>query len=194
MDISSSHPSRVIALRVKDVGQLFQRLDPFPFRERDLDAAVEEYIVGWAGELPPRGGISIRVHLPTSQIPAAEAANVGDAIRAYFAGRREVLGWELRDLFRRGRASLLIGLLALALCLVLARWIADQFAAGPISSFVREGLSILGWVANWRPIEIFLYDWWPLARRRKLYGRLSQAQVILAPETTDRPTPPGATV
>jgi hypothetical protein len=38
-------------------------------------------------------------------------------------------------------------------------------------------LIILGWVANWRPIEIFLYDWWPLAQRRRLYLRLASAPV-----------------
>jgi hypothetical protein len=26
----------------------------------------------------------------------------------------------------------------------------------------REGLLIGGWVAMWRPIEVFLYDWWPI--------------------------------
>jgi hypothetical protein len=25
----------------------------------------------------------------------------------------------------------------------------------------------------WRPLEIFLYDWWPIATERKLYDRLS---------------------
>ena len=31
---------------------------------------------------------------------------------------------------------------------------------------VEESLLIFGWVANWRPIEIFLYEWWPVVRRR----------------------------
>jgi hypothetical protein len=25
---------------------------------------------------------------------------------------------------------------------------------------IEESLLIFGWVANWRPIEIFLSDWW----------------------------------
>ena len=35
--------------------------------------------------------------------------------------------------------------------------------------FSNESLILLAWVANWRPIEIFLYDWLPLLRRRNLY-------------------------
>jgi hypothetical protein len=47
----------------------------------------------------------------------------------------------------------------------------------PFRRLVDESFLILGWVANWRPLEIFLYDWWPLARRRDLYRRLSSASV-----------------
>ena len=36
----------VIELRVDEIAQLFHTLDPFPFRERDLDRQAEEFIVG----------------------------------------------------------------------------------------------------------------------------------------------------
>ena len=57
------------------------------------------------------------------------------------------------------------------------RLVSGVFGLGDVSSFFAEGLIILGWVANWRPIEIFLYDWWPLAQRRQLYLRLAEAKV-----------------
>lgn len=41
-------------------------------------------------------------------------------------------------------------------------------------------------VANWRPIEIFLYDWWPLARRRDLFRRLAAAKVELKAAQSDQ--------
>jgi hypothetical protein len=47
-------------------------------------------------------------------------------------------------------------------------------------------LIIFGWVANWRPTEIFLYEWWPIVRRRNLYRRLSQARIELRPYKDDR--------
>ena len=46
---------------------------------------------------------------------------------------------------------------------------------------VEESLLTFGWVANWRPIEIFLYEWWPIVRRRNLYRRLAAAEVDLTP-------------
>ena len=36
----------LIELRVNNVAQLFHTLDPFPFRERDLDKEAEEFIRG----------------------------------------------------------------------------------------------------------------------------------------------------
>ena len=31
---------------------------------------------------------------------------------------------------------------------------------------IRESLLIGGWVAMWRPLEVFLYDWWPISARQ----------------------------
>ncbi len=39
----------------------------------------------------------------------------------------------------------------------------------------------VGWVANWRPMEIFLYDWWPLSRKRHRYERLAIAELEIVP-------------
>jgi hypothetical protein len=42
---------------------------------------------------------------------------------------------------------------------------------------VRESLLIGGWVAMWRPMEIFLYDWWVIRGERRVYDRLSRMNV-----------------
>ncbi len=173
--------NRPIELRIREAGQLFHSLDPLPFRERDLDQNVEEYVVGWARELSRRAPLEVVVHLPAAQAETAAAREIPDAMRNYFAYRADRLTQELRELFQLGRVSLAIGLTALAASLIAAalieRWTQDGFVSG----FFREGLVIIGWVANWRPVQIFLYDWWPLVRRRRLLRRLAQARVRLAP-------------
>ena len=86
---------------------------------------------------------------------------------------------DLKELFRIGRWSLLIGAAVLALCVIAGQYGAQRLGGGYMGRFLSEGTIILGWVANWRPIEIFLYEWWPLALRRNLYQRLSTARVEL---------------
>ena len=61
--------------------------------------------------------------------------------------------------------------------------VADAMTAeidlGWFGEAVGEGLVIFGWVALWRPGEIFLYDWWPLLRHRRQMDRLEGMPVEL---------------
>ena len=170
----------LIEVSVTTPEQLFNSLDPFPFRERDLDRAAEEFIVGWARELPQAGPIVIRVHLPQKNVGAWQAEQMQEAFRSYFTYRAGVLGRELSELFRRGRRSLLIGLAVLLLSVATSELFRASFGHEGIFAVLNEGLIILGWVANWRPLEIFLYDWWPIVGTRRLYRRLSEVSVEFA--------------
>jgi hypothetical protein len=48
---------------------------------------------------------------------------------------------------------------------------------GQWAFLLRESLLIGGWVAMWKPLEIFLYDWWPIVGERRLYDRLGKIKV-----------------
>ena len=177
-----------IELRIEDISQLFDTLDPFPFRERDLDREAEEFIVGWAREMPVDQPLRIVIHLPTAQASKPEAHEIEAAITRYFDYRAQAISLDLRELFHIGRRALAIGLAVLSFCIIVGQLVAANFTPRPLGSFVQESLTIFGWVANWRPIEIFLYDWWPIVRRRNLYRRLSAAQVQLRPYENDDTT------
>jgi uncharacterized membrane protein YbhN (UPF0104 family) len=152
-------------------------MDPSPFIDRDLDAAAEEFIVSWARELPHKGELELVIHLTTPPEPD-RAAGTADAVRHYFASRAEIKHRELRLLLRRGRASGIIALLFLAGCFGLGEMF-RQASTQPWAEFVELGLHIAGWVAMWRPLEIFLYDWWPIRSDRLLLERLARMRVRL---------------
>jgi hypothetical protein len=82
----------------------------------------------------------------------------------------------LKRLLTQGRISLVIGLLFLGGCLVVSDLLA-QNRQGTLFNLARESLTIAGWVAMWRPMEIFLYDWWPLLNTRRPYEKLSGLSV-----------------
>ncbi|ABQ35534.1 hypothetical protein [Bradyrhizobium sp. BTAi1] len=173
--------ANVIELRVSSIERLFHTLDPYPFRDKDLDREVEEYIVGWARELPRNRSFRIIVHFPDNQAQARLARDLPEAFGRYFAGRAGAIQGDLNELFRIGRRSLSVGVTILIACLLLAHLAAGYLSEAPFRRLVEESFLILGWVANWRPLEIFLYDWWPLARRRDLYHQLSGAIVERKP-------------
>ena len=171
----------MIELSVQEIAQLFESLDPYPFRDKDLDKDAEEFIVGWARELPRDHALRIVIHLPEMQVQSHPARETAGGVNRFFAHRAEAITRDLRELFRVGRMSLLIGVSLLVACVVAAQFAETVIGSAPLGRIVQESLVIMGWVANWRPLEIFLYDWWPLVRRRNLYRRLAAAQVELKP-------------
>jgi hypothetical protein len=169
--------SATIEIRLETIEQLFHSLDPFPFHKKDLDRDAEEFIVGWARELPARQPIRIVIYLPAAEAEKPEAKIIPGAVTGYFSSRSVASGRDLKDLFRIGRRALMVGLTVLAICVLLAQAAASNLPARPFGQLIEESLIILGWVANWKPIEVFLYDWWPIVRQRNLYRRLAAAGI-----------------
>jgi hypothetical protein len=168
-----------IAIRVRTIGQLFNSFDPSPFREKDLDDDAEDYIVSWARELPSDKPFAIVIHLPLQEAEKPEAASLPVALANYFENRARHLEHELRELFRIGWRSLMIGSTVLVLCLAASQLIAPLMPNPTTARIVEESFVLVGWVANWRPIEIYLYDWWPIRRRLRLYRRIAASPVTL---------------
>jgi len=173
----------VIEVHVAELKQLFNAIDPSPFREKDLDANAEAFIVGWARDVSRDAPLALLVYLDRPAGLPEEPAILRDAVREFFSHRAQASRQRLRQLFRIGRTSLLIGLAFLAVSLLVGDFLAKMLSGG-IGELLRESLLIGGWVAMWRPMEIFLYDWWPIRADAKLDDRLSAMPVRIA-YTTD---------
>lgn len=171
----------LIEVHVTDLKQIFNSLDPAPFRERDLDPKAEEFISGWAREIAPDRPLGLLIHVDSRDATEAQIATVRDAVRDYFGARAEVTRQQLRLLFRRGRTSLVIGLVVLAASIALGNFAEGMLSATRFAGIAQESLLIGGWVAMWRPIEVFLYDWWPIRAEARLFDRLSAMIVRVMP-------------
>jgi len=162
------------------MSQLFNSMDPSPFIEKDLDDDAEEFILGWAQEFPPGASIRLRIYL--EQWPAEDPNElIRTAVHNHFAHRAEITDLEFKRLLKQGRTSLIIGLLFLAACLLLSRALLGK-DGGTWATVLRESLTIAGWVAMWRPMQIYLYDWWPLRRRSRVFRKLSHMPVEVLPK------------
>lgn len=173
----STGDHHTILIRIDQLARLFNSLDPTPFRERDLDEDAERFIVEWAEEAAKDLPIVIVVQLPPGDADPAVTRVVQDAMRYNFESRSKRARRELRQLLREGRRALFIGIPILAFSLIASQFVTNLSGAGAFSRVVSESLVIFGWVANWRALEIFLYDWWPIVRRGRLYRRLAAAEV-----------------
>jgi len=166
-----------LELYLADSWQLFNSMDPAPFRERDLDPKAAAYIIDWAREAPPRRPLSLVVHLGLESAAADDAAMVSEAVHEYFRRRAIATRRQLRQLFRVGRISLLIGIAFLGVAVAAGEFLAGLVREKSYAWLLKESLVIGGWVALWRPLEIFLYDWWPILAEARHYDRLSEMDV-----------------
>ena len=175
-DILQQH-CQAIEIRVAELRQLFNAIDPSPFRQRDLDPRAEEFIVDWARDLDRDKPWALVVHLDRPAGRVDEAAALREAIHQYFVQRAGASRRTLRELFRRGRISLVIALLFLTASIGVGDVAANYLGDGRLGEIIREGFLIGGWVAMWRPLEVFLYDWWPIRAEGRLLQRLSTMPV-----------------
>jgi hypothetical protein len=176
----SSHCSPTdgtVEIHISELAQLFNSLDPSPFYEKELDRNAEEYIVRSAQELPNKSPAVLVVYLSKASKTTDEGRMLSEAIHVHFARQAQRLRRELRQLLRRGSVNLGIGLAFLALCLIGGQIMLRLMGEIPVARVLRESFLICGWVAMWNPIEIFLYDWWPILGQCRVYERLSRIQV-----------------
>lgn len=181
-----------IEVDLKTPEQLYNSLDPSPFHERELDEKAERFIVGWAREAKSFERLELIVTLPAHTRTGLPAERIPEAVHNHFRYRALQAKQDLHELFRIGRQSLVIGVLVLLVCFGVIRYVSLASDHSTFSAVVIESLLIFGWVANWRPLEIFLYDWWPIRRQILLFSRLADMTVEVrdAPELSSFTTKP----
>lgn len=178
--MKASHPPiHQIEMRIAELSQLFNSMDPTPFHHRDLDTNAERYLESWALEFSQDSHFRIVVHI--EEMPQENPAPlVAEAIHNHFEYKSVLAKRKLRLLLLEGQTSLLIGLGFLGLCLLGADLL-SVFADNTFLKILKESLLIGGWVAMWRPMQIFLYEWWPIVRRGRIYRNLGRSSVHVTP-------------
>ena len=164
-----------IEVRVKSPQQLFDVRDPAPFRERDLDDDFIEYIVSSAMELSSRASLKLVIYIQDSESTGLTKESIREAIYNHLHYQIELNRTLLKRFLKRAQFFLLIGIFILTACLVAAQKIGTDPGGG--LEILREGLIIFGWVSLWKPIELVLFDWYPLYEKLSLFKNLMMAEI-----------------
>jgi hypothetical protein len=165
----------LIDLATDSLESLFSRLDPSPPVRRDLAQDVADYVLQRARESMSTH-YRLIIWVPDPFLCGDIRRTTSNAIRYYFARRRDAQAKLLSSTLRTGRRALALGLGFLFACTGLLLVTATA-PLRPVDAFLSESLLLIGWVANWRPIEILLYDRWPLRRERDILQALSRLQI-----------------
>ena len=159
-----------IDVRARRIEQLFDNRDPAPFRQRDLDPDVADYLVDAGGDLASHEQLSIVFWLEQP----AEQGELEQAIRGHFEDMIARMQRRRRRSRRTGAITLLIGVLLVVLLFTLAQ-VVGASVPGALGAGLKEGLVIASWVVLWRPVEILLYGWIPVRQERRVVEHLLSA-------------------
>jgi len=165
----------IVEVRVADVEQLFDHRDPAPFRRRDLDEEFASYLENYIDEIPRKKSFKIQIEIENS-FKDVSAEIIRDSIHEYYRYQIKIKRLQLSKGWKTAHLFLLIGLTILAICLGISYAIKDA-ETELISSTLKEGVVIFGWVSMWRPIESLLFDWYPFIDKIRDYRRIMDAEI-----------------
>jgi hypothetical protein len=176
--------SPVIDVRIASVERMFDNRDPAPFRDRDLDPGLVEYLFASSEDLLSRPAFRIVFWLETP----GPASTIEEAFRAYYAYELDRLDRKRRRQRRLGQVMLVFAMFAIAALLSLAQ-LAGTALHNSFGAAIKEGLVISAWVLMWKPVEVLVYDGIPYRRERKTLRRLLDApiEVRTAPRDAEPP-------
>lgn len=166
----------LIDIRLHSSKQLFDARDPAPFRDRDLDDDFVEYLEASADEIPQASLLKLRLHLEEFSSDFT-GPFFQEVLSDFFQYKISIKRMQLRRFFETVRLFLFVGFLVLMGCLLTVRTLVPLIPWDALREILDEGILISGWVALWRPLELMLFDWWPLRRQIVLFERLRRVQV-----------------
>lgn len=161
----------LIGIELKSLMQIFNSFDPSPFHEKELDPGAEEYIYNSVAEFPLKTPLELIIYLPPSEIGKETRRTLKEAIKNHFLYKSLLIDIELRRILQRGRRNMAIGVLFLFLCLLIIGLL-STVEGNLLNTMFSEGLTIIGWVAMWEPVNVFLYGWWPLVQKKNIYNKI----------------------
>lgn len=164
-----------IDVRVRSIEQIFDNRDPMPFLERDLDDEVAQYLTECATDI---GREPLRVAF-WSETSSLDEAAVQKAFRNHFDYELGRARRRVRASARSARNGFFIGIALMVVLRVISEVFVMQLSPGDARRILHEGLVIVSWVALWRPIDLVLYDFWPVRERRQIIEQLRDAEVSL---------------
>lgn len=160
-----------IEIRVKNPLQLFDARDPAPFRERDLDEKFIEYIITAVQEFPISTPLKIVIYIEENISNQFTINSIKEAIQSYLEYQKDLQKRNLKNFIKKSQVFFIFGLAILFLCISITQSLPPNSPLGFIR-ILREGMIIFGWVSMWKPIELVLFDWYPIYEKVRLYKKI----------------------
>lgn len=165
--------------KVRSIETLFDHGDSENLVSGKLNPDWLEYLF----ENMPDKGRNFPFHLtlkiPREILKEENREKFKDGLHEKFWEYEKILNGKLKKNFRNGRITLGFGIITLGIFMALSKLVYLADFLGAFKQAFQEGFLIIGWVALWRPVEILLYDWWPIVEERMKIRRLAKGKITI---------------
>ena len=121
-----------------------------------------------------------RIFLPKDRIEPGLAGKTRAAFQRYCQFQLQQSQQTLSRLRRSALRALLIGILFLLGGLYFSQLLGKLFVEPPfITTLFGDGFDIAFWVILWRPVDFFLFDFWPYWGEKRLYKQMMTMEIVV---------------
>jgi hypothetical protein len=162
-----------------DVEALFNPLDPAPIMDRQLSSELLEFLVDSLNDNEKNPVTLCIKNLPLDSEMTKEAWQ--EVFRKRIEDAISRTQTEIALILRFGRQTLLLAAVVAIICTFFL------YAAQKTEFFeslepILNGICIIVvWVALWFPVEVLLFDWWPVRDKKKKFERILAGGVTIIP-------------
>lgn len=167
-----------IEFQFKALGQLIDINDPSPLSEKELTDVAEDSIYTHTDKVGNRKPVSIVVRVPQSGESPDIATSIPHAIRSHFTKRLNELMVDRDISLREGKVSVSLTVLT-AIATFWILWFYSVYSSSFFYLLLTGLVIVINWVMVWDTYEYFVYDWRLAWRKRRIYMKISQADVTV---------------
>jgi hypothetical protein len=176
--ISRENDRLILTVELENKAALFQERNPDPFHGGPLFATGFDQIYEELIDQSLNQNLEIVIQMPAAAIEDESENEIRFGLEQRCLHEEATIQRERRALRWEGLKALQNGLVFLVVCLLAAFTLQKTEPFGEfLNFFFEEGLFIVGWVSMWRPVDILLYEWWPMYRSSRMFRRIRTANV-----------------
>jgi hypothetical protein len=167
--------------RFKALGQLLDEGDPTPLPGKEMKEEAEDAIAGHLDEYRVSKSASLAIELPEKDLADVPSSLITEAVRHHFGFREKDLTHDLKISRREGTYSFTMMVVNIALALLFVFYITkNEIPIESVKVIIILGfLTIMNWATIWDTYEHFLYDYRNLARKRRIFRKITKIPVSI---------------
>jgi hypothetical protein len=152
---------------------LFNKLDPSPFKQRDLLPDLFEYLDQCSNDIPYKYNIILSLNLTNQACDTAREGEVTSGLRTNFRYMVSSISRQISSIYVKALRYVLVSFMGITSAALF-----DSFLPGNIfADFIKQGLLIGGWVFLWEAFSLVFIQMHDIRINLKKFKRLLSSEI-----------------